>query len=84
MDVLALVVCFIPSLNRGEEWKGLRATWQPMFYTGSLEKCLPIFDRAAKFFVEELSWAAKDNKYMDVHSPLQDVGLSAVCQAAFG
>ena len=70
--------------NRGEEWKSLRAAWQPMFYTGSLKKCIPIFDRAAKFFLEELSWAATDNNYTDVHSPLQDVALCTICQAALG
>ena len=77
-------MCLAPSLYRGEVWKGLRATWQPIFYTGNLEKCIPIFDGAARLFVKELSWAAKDNKFVDVYAPLQDVGMSAICQAAFG
>ena len=55
-----------------------------MFYTGNLEKCIPIFDGAARLFLEELSWAARDDKFMDVYAPLQDVTLSVICKAAFG
>jgi hypothetical protein len=39
----------------GSEWRDLRAAWQPMFFSGSLENYVPIFDRAATLMTEEMS-----------------------------
>jgi len=68
----------------GTEWRDLRAAWQPMFFTGSLENYMPIFERAANFLAEELSWAATDKAFVDMHSLVQDMSLNVVGQAAFG
>jgi len=55
-----------------------------MFFTGSLEKYVPIFDKAASLLTEELPWAASGQSFVDVHSPDQDLGLNVICSAAFG
>jgi len=55
-----------------------------MFFTGSLENYMPIFERAANFLAEELSWAATDKAFVDMHSLVQDMSLNVVGQAAFG
>jgi cytochrome P450 len=62
----------------------LRAAWQPIFFTGSLENYMPIFDKAATLLAEEMSWAASENQFVDMHSLVQDMALNVICQAAFG
>jgi len=68
----------------GSEWRDLRAAWQPMFFTGSLENYMPIFDRAATLLTEELSWAAVKNQFVGVQSAVSNMALNVICQAAFG
>jgi hypothetical protein len=55
-----------------------------MFFTGSLENYLPIFERAAALLTEEMSWAAADKQFIGIHSLLQDMSLNVIGQAAFG
>ncbi len=69
---------------RGSKWRNMRATWQPMFFTGSLEKYVPIFDRAALLLAEEISWAAAEERVIDVYPMVQEMSMDVIGRAAFG
>ena len=71
-------------LHRGSEWQDLRAAWQPMFFTGSLENYVGIFDKAAKLLTEEISWAAAKGEFIDMHSLATDMSMEVIGRAAFG
>jgi len=71
-------------IYRGTEWRDVRAAWQPMFFTGSLENYVPVFERAASLLAEELSWAAAKGEAVNIHSLIQDMTMDVIGRAAFG
>ncbi|KAK9827982.1 hypothetical protein WJX81_005128 [Elliptochloris bilobata] len=69
---------------RGEKHKSLRAAWQPMFFSGSLEAFSVLMNEAAELLIDTLSAAAKAGRSVDIHRLLGDMTMAVVGTTAFG
>lgn len=89
----------IPSLEIGEEarfnaagilfardahHRGLRAAWQPMFHSASLDAFFPIMQSAADALVLALESDARDGKPIDIWRRLEDFTMNVAGESAFG
>ena len=89
----------IPYMETGEEEKfnsqgilfarnayhrGLRAAWQPMFYTASLKGFLETFDDAALNLASRLEIAASEANSVDIHAMIGDMVMHLSSTTVFG
>lgn len=64
--------------------RGLRSAWQPMFYSGSLEGFMSVFDSAALQLVENLDAVANTDTVVDIHSMIGDMTMCISSITVFG